>query len=720
MAYNGISDKDIAVIGMAGRFPGAPDLDRFWHNIKNGMESISFFTDDELIKDGADLDTLIDNNYVKASPVIDNIELFDASFFGYNPREAEIMDPQQRIFQELAWHVLENAGYAPGKFEGLVGVYASVAWNTYLLSNLCTNPELFKHNMAFNVFTSNDKDFLPTRISYKLNLKGPSMIIQTSCSSSLVAVHMAVLSLLNYECDMALAGGVTVKVPHKSGYYYQEGSLASPDGHCRTFDADARGTVFGSGAGIVVLKRAVEAFEDGDSIHAIIKGSAINNDGSLKASYTAPGVDGQAEVIAAAQAVASVSPETIRYIETHGTATNIGDPIEVSALTRVFEETTDKKSFCALGSVKSNIGHLDAASGIAGLIKTVMALEHGIVPPSPNFRRPNPEIEFENTPFYISRTPEKWESDGIPRRAGVSSFGVGGTNAHVILEEAPPVVLEKYTDKESNEWKLLVLSAKTRTALDAMAANLSHYLKNNPGICLADVAYTLQMGREVFDNRRVFMCRNIDEAVIMLENNNDIMTLSEQDADPVLTDIGKKWVLRAEIDWKVLHPKERICCRIPLPVYPFERRRYWIEAAARDSSHLKTDKPVKLHPRPDLQNPYVAPSNDLERLIADIWAKTFGFEKVGVYDSFFDLGGDSLIAVQMVNSAKSILKRDMEAASLYRAINIKSLAEQLEKSESQAVSELTEQFAGQKDRMDRRKQLQQKIRMNKMERDQNK
>lgn len=717
MEYKGVNEKDVAVIGMSGRFPGAADLDGFWSNIRDGIESVTFFTDEELLLDGADSEALNDSNYVKAAPVIDGIDMFDATFFGYSPREAEIIDPQQRIFLELAVHALENAGYVPNKFNGLIGVYASVAWNTYLLSNLCTRPELFKGSMAFNIFSSNDKDFLPTRLSYKLNLRGPSMIIQTACSSSLVAVHIAVLSLLNYECDMAMAGGVAVKVPHKSGYYYQEGALASPDGHCRTFDADAKGTVFGSGAGVVVLKRAVEALEDGDNIYAIIKGSAINNDGSLKASYTAPSVEGQAEVIAAAQAVAAVEPDTIQYIETHGTGTAIGDPIEVSALARIFEETTDKKGFCALGSVKSNIGHLDAASGIAGFIKTVMTLKHGIIPPSPNFTRPNTEIDFEDSPFYISNVPEKWEAYGTPFRAGVSSFGVGGTNAHVILEEAPVMA----SKKDSEGWKLLILSAKTQSALSIIIRNLTAYFKENPDLCLTDAAYTLQVGREAFNHRCAFMCRNMEEAIIVLENHVDITTIPDigaifiEGADRILAETGRRWISGTDVEWRDLYREKR--CRISLPVYPFERKRYWIEAAKRNTGTVIIEAPAELHPRPELNNPYTAPANELEQVISDIWAKTLGFDKVGVHDNFFELGGDSLIAVKMVNTAKSVLKRDIEAASLYQALNVRSLAELLEKNESQAVSELAEQFAGQKGKMDRRKQLQHKMRMSKMGRD---
>lgn len=508
-----IGEKDIAVIGMSGRFPMSEDLEKFWKNLRNGIECVTHFTDEDLIASRIEPSLLSDSHYIKAAPVLKDVEKFDAAFFGYSPKEAEIMDPQQRIFLELSWQALEDAGYVPSTYEGLIGVYGSIAWNTYLLSNLCSNRELFRPGSDFQVFTANDKDFMTTRVAYKLNLKGPSMIIQTACSSSLVGIHMAVLSLLNYECDMALAGGCTVKVPQNAGYYYQEGLLGSPDGHCRAFDEKAQGTIFGSGAGIVVLKRLSEAMEDGDNIYAVIKGSAINNDGSIKVSYTAPSVDGQAEVIAEAQAVAGIDPESVSYIEAHGTGTSLGDPIEVAALSKVFSESTSRKGFCSIGSVKTNIGHLDSASGVAGFIKTVLALKNREIPPSINYEKPNPKIDFENSPFFVNSSLKKWTSTDGPRRAGVSSFGVGGTNAHVILEETPEFEPAADTDRE----QLLVLSAKTPAALDMATARLAEYLKNNPNTNLADAAYTLKVGKTVFRHRRIVICSDLKEAFSALE-----------------------------------------------------------------------------------------------------------------------------------------------------------------------------------------------------------
>lgn len=417
--------KGIAVIGMAGRFPEAKSIDEFWQNLSQGRESISFFTDEELLSKGVNPTLLRDPDYVKAGAWLPDIEMFDASFFGFTPREAEIMDPQHRLFLECAWEALENAGYNPETYEEFIGVYAGSSLSTYLLNNLISNNDLLKSLSGTIITSGNDKDHIFTRVSYKLNLKGPSLNVSTACSTSLVAVHLACQGLLSYQCDIVLAGAITVGVPQSIGYLHQKDGMASPYGHCRTFDAKAQGTVFGNGMGIVVLKRLEEALADGDHIYTVIKGSAINNDGSLKVGYTAPSVDGQAAVIAEAQAIAEFAPETITYIECHGTGTVLGDPIEVRALKKVFSSRTNKKGFCAIGSVKTNIGHLDRAAGVASLIKTILALKHKQIPPSLHFEQPNPEIDFANSPFYINTTLSEWKTNGTPRRAGVSS----GSNA---------------------------------------------------------------------------------------------------------------------------------------------------------------------------------------------------------------------------------------------------------------------------------------------------
>ena len=508
------SGIEIAVIGMAGRFPGAKNLDQFWQNLCEGVESIKFFTYEELLAKGVDAKTLEDPNYVKAEAVLDDIEMFDASFFDFTPREASLIDPQHRLFLEHAWEALENAGYAAGERQVRIGVYAGESINSYLLSNLYPNRELIESAGGFQVVINNDRDYLATHIAYKLNLTGPALTVQTACSTSLVAVHLACQGLLNRECDMALAGGVSVGVPHGEGAFHQEGGIISPDGHCRAFDARAQGTVKGNGVGIVVLKRLGDALRDGDTIHAIIKGTAINNDGSLKVGFTAPGIEGQASVIEEALALAEVEPQTITYIETHGTGTALGDPIEVAALTQAFRTQTSAKNYCAIGSVKTNIGHTDAAAGVAGLIKTVLALEHKQLPPSLNFTQPNPNIDFAGSPFFVNTKLTEWQTNGMPRRAGVSSFGIGGTNVHVVLEEAPRV--ETRSDC-SRRFQLLILSAKSATALEAARRNLADYLKGHTGINLADVAFTLQTGRRSFAHRLALLCRDAAEAAAALE-----------------------------------------------------------------------------------------------------------------------------------------------------------------------------------------------------------
>lgn len=513
---------DIAIVGMNARFPGARDINEYWQNLRDGVESISFFSREELTKGGVNETGIGSPNFIPAAAVLGDVDLFDASFFGFYPREAELMDPQHRLFLECAWGALEYAGYNPDIYAGLIGVFAGSGVNTYLINVLLRHEEIRSLDPS-RLFVHNDKDFLATTVSYKLNLKGPSINIQTACSTSLVAVHMACQSLLNQQCDMALAGGVTIHVPEVRGYFYNEEGIASPDGHCRAFDSQARGTVGGSGVGIVVLKRLADALADGDHIHALIKGSAVNNDGALKVGYMAPGVEGQAAVIEAAQAIAAVEADSVTYVETHGTGTILGDPIEIDALTQAFRRGTQKRGFCAVGSVKTNIGHTDTAAGVAGLIKTVLALKHKLIPPSLHFTQPNPQIDFESSPFYVNAALSEWKVGATPRRAGVSSFGMGGTNAHVVLEEAP---LAAASAGEPRSWHLLTLSAKTRTALDAATANLAHELEQRPHINLADVAYTLQVGRKAFGHRRMIVCRELGEAVQLLSSTDPAKCLT--------------------------------------------------------------------------------------------------------------------------------------------------------------------------------------------------
>jgi len=521
---NNIDDLGIAIIGLAGRFPGAANVDAFWQNLCAGVESIHFFSDEELEALGVEAATRRDPHYVRARAMLDEVESFDAGFFGFNPKEAEIMDPQQRVLLECAWAALENAGYDPETYPGSIGVYAGATISTYLLFNIFSNPAVAQSLGHLQIHLGNAADFLTTRISYKLNLKGPSYLVESACSTSLVAAHVACQSLLNEECDMALAGGVSINVKQRTGYRYLEGGMESPDGRCRAFDAAAQGTIFGSGAGLVVLKRLEDALADGDHIHAVIKGSAINNDGSLKVGYTAPSVEGQAEVITEALANAGVSAKTISYVESHGTGTSLGDPIEIQALTKAFRAGPTLKSFCAIGSVKTNVGHLEAAAGAASLIKTALALEHKQIPPSLHFDRPNPQIDFDNSPFYVNTQLADWKTNGHPRRAGVSSFGFGGTNAHVILEEAPAVE----ASGPSRPWHTLLLSAKSETALENAAVNLAQHWRQHPELNLADVAYTLQVGRRAFTHRRVVVCQTAKDALAALEGNDPPRVFAER------------------------------------------------------------------------------------------------------------------------------------------------------------------------------------------------
>ncbi len=504
--------EEIAIIGMSGRFPGAKDLDQFWLNLRDGVEAITRFSDEELGSRGVPPEIFRKPNYVKAGVVLEDIDLFDAAFFGYNAKEAAAMDPQQRFFLEAAWQALEDAACNPNTFDGTIGVFGGGSCNDYRKMIPADRQGITGGFDAFQAMLGNEQDFLASRVSYKLNLKGPSLTIQTACSTSLVAVHLACQNLLIYQCDMALAGGVCIRLPQGVGYQYHEGMIWSPDGHCRAFDAEAKGTIFGYGVGVVVLKRLSEALADGDSIYAVIKGSAINNDGAAKVGFTAPSVDGQAEVLAMAQELAGVEAQSINYIETHGTGTPLGDPVEVEALTQAFRAHTDKKNFCAIGSVKTNIGHLDAAAGVASLIKTVLAMKNKELPPSLHFKTPNPKIDWANSPFFVNSKLTAWESSEEPRRAGVSSFGIGGTNAHIILEEAPEIM----GASGSRPWHLLALSARTPSALDTMTANLAGYMQRHPDLNLADAAFTLHTGRKEFTHRRILVCEDVPDAIKVL------------------------------------------------------------------------------------------------------------------------------------------------------------------------------------------------------------
>lgn len=562
--------EGVAIVGLAVRVPGANSVEGFWRNLRAGVESVTFFTDAELRAAGVPAEQLADPRYVRANGVLNGAEEFDAAFFGLTPREAEATDPQHRVLLELAWEALERAGYDPAATGARTGVFAGAGLSTYLLRNLLPNRAFAESVGELALLLGNNKDFAPTRLSYKLDLRGPSVAVNTACSTSLVAVHLACQSLLDCHCDLALAGGVSVQVPQAQGYLYQPGGIGSPDGHCRAFDARAHGTVGGNGAGLVVLKRMADALADGDTILAVIRGSAVNNDGAGKVGFTAPGVDGQAAVIAEALAVAGVEPGELSYVEAHGTGTELGDPIEVAALTQVFGGRAPAGS-CALGSVKTNFGHLDEAAGVAGLAKTVLALVHRELPPSLHFAEPNPKIDFGAGPFFVNAQLAPWPTRaGAPRRAGVSSFGLGGTNAHVVLEEAPPAP----ASDECAPWQLLVLSARTTTALARAAENLAAFLASQPGVPLADIAYTLAVGRHAFERRQFLVARNGCEAADLLREKR----MADEAAPAALMEMGTCWAGGGAPDLAALFAGQRRR-RVELPTYAFDRRRFWIEPA---------------------------------------------------------------------------------------------------------------------------------------------
>lgn len=611
---NSDSGANIAIIGMACRFPEADNIYQFWENIKNGRESIRHFSDQELIHSGIDPDLIQNPDYIKAHGYLKDIDKFDASFFKITPLEAEYIDPQQRIFLECSWEALEDAGYDISTYNGLIGIYGGSSFSRYM--------SLFNEENSYNLFLGNSQDFLCSRVAYKLNLKGPSIGIQTACSTSLVAVHEAIKSLLDMQCDMALAGGVSLWIPQKQGYLYDKTLIFSKDGHCRPFDDNASGTVFGSGSGLVVLKRLEDAISDHDHIYAVIKGTAINNDGSLKVGFTAPSVDGQAKAILKSQKIAGISAETISYIEAHGTGTRLGDPIEIEALTKAFMESTNKKRFCAIGAVKSNIGHLDSAAGAAGLIKTVMALKNKTIPPSINFEKPNNEINFEKTPFFVKVEANEWKSnDNFPRRAGISSLGVGGVNAHIIVEEYIDENTINKQEQRINDPVVFILSAKNEACLKAYAKKMILFFEksNKNSIQLIDIAYTSQVGRKTLEKRLAVIAFSIDDIINKLkcfyENNRAVDNLfigsSKQNRDALnifeddetfqntidtwieqhkYSKIIELWVKGLDFDWNKLYGKNKPN-RVSLPTYPFAKERHWIDSE--NHSLSKNIKPEK-------------------------------------------------------------------------------------------------------------------------------
>jgi acyl transferase domain-containing protein len=581
---------EIALIGMAGRFPGARDLGEFWRNLRSGTDAVRRLNDWELAALGVPAALRSNPGYVPMTAQMPDLDRFDAPFFGVTDGEAEILDPQQRIGLELAWEALEDSGYDPEREAGRrsIGVFAGASLSTYLLFNLAASRAPDAGAETLEMLTGNSGDSFATRISYKLNLKGPSFTVQSACSTSLLAVHLACASLQNGECDLALAGGVSIKVNLLAGYLWHDGGVLSPTGHCHAFDAGADGMFFGHGGGMVVLKPLQDALDDGDTVRAVIRGSAVNNDGRLKVGYSAPSVEGQAEVLTEAWSASGVDPATLSYIEAHGTGTRMGDPIEVQALTRAFRSHTQRRGFCALGSVKSSIGHLDVASGVASLIKTVLALEHRQIPPTLHLVRPNPEIDFAASPLRLATELADWPTEGeAPRRAGVSSFGFGGTNVHLVVEEPPSA--DSPIPAASTDQVLLV-SARSKEALERATDALADHLAERPELPLADVAFTLQTGRRHFAFRRVLVCRPEEDVVGLLRQRDPARVLTQlegEPAQPVPTRpaagtldphaLAQTWLRGGRPDWTAVHAGARRR-RVPLPTYPFERRRYWRDA----------------------------------------------------------------------------------------------------------------------------------------------
>jgi acyl transferase domain-containing protein len=567
---------DIAVIGMDGKFPGAKNLSEFWDNLKNGVESVRTFTDEELLAAGVSQAELSAENYVKANPVLEDVDCFDAEFFNYSPSEAGILDPQQRLFLECSWNAFENAGYDPRTYEGLVGVFGGVGITAYLLLNLANSPAARAMDEQ-QIIISNDKDHLTTRVSYNLNLKGPSVNVNSACSSSLVAIHYACQSLRLGESDMALAGGCQIVLPKNVGYRYVKHSILSPDGHCRAFDANANGTLWGSGCGVVLLKRLDDAIRDNDNIRAVIKGSAVNNDGAEKIGYTAPSFSGQSIVVAQALMAAGMEASSISYIEAHGTGTPIGDPVEVAALSNVFQrfgfEGKGEGGGCAIGSVKTNIGHLGAAAGIAGFIKTVLALENKALPPSLNFESPNPQIDFESSPFFVNTRLRPWVAQhSRGRYAGVSSLAVGGTNAHVILGEAAEVAFRP----SSTQRKVFLLSARSNQALERRSADLTDYLRETPNVNLDDLSLTLAKGRHHFDKRKAYSARSYQDLLRAVQQDT-FLSVDDVRDQGIGSESLRQWMSGKSDQWE---PAEQLeGRRLALPAYPFSRNRYWISPA---------------------------------------------------------------------------------------------------------------------------------------------
>ncbi len=638
--------QDIAVIGVAGRFPGAPDVETFWQNLRNGVESIERFTVDEREGDGAS--SVRASNYVPAKGRLDGVDCFDATFFDYSPEEARYLDPQFRLLHECVWEALEDAGYAPGCHDHSIALYAGAALNEWWMFR-ALGGQLSGDAATLDIAPLTLRDHLCSLVSYKLGLTGPSTTVQTAGSTSLVAIHQAVEALRAGECAIAVAGGVSISLPSKAGDVHREGRIHSPDGHCRPFDARAAGTVLGDGVGIVVLKRLDEAVADGDHLYAVIRGSAVNHDGHCKVNDAAALAQGQTAVIRAALAVADVPAESISYVEAHGTGAPTSDSAEVEALTSAYD--SDARGVCWLGSVKSNIGNVNIAAGVSGFIKTALALRHRELPPTLHYEAPHPRLDLGSSPFAVVTERRDWTTDALPRRAGVSSFGIGGTNAHVILEEPPAPSKRPAPDRPA----LLLLSAKTEGALRAIEQRLARHLKAHPTLRLADVAYTLRVGRTAFPFRRALVCRSIEDAIARLSQRVDHFV-----PDPIdkrlerLQAEAAAWEGGEPIASSALVSEEAPLRRVSLPTYPFERLRFWLDGPAPRFALESDADPAALEDATSAasaavvnQAPYVAPTTAIEARLCELWASVLGVGRCGIDEDFFEAGGNSLLAVKL-------------------------------------------------------------------------
>lgn len=625
-----MENSKIAIIGMSGRFPDADSVEDLFENCLNGIISIRKYSDSELINDGVKKECLNDENYVKYGSFINDIDKFDNTFFKMTQIEANITDPQQRIFLKCAWEALEDASYSPDKFNDRIGVFASSSLSMYLINNVLKSDYYKNKDFDMSTFISNDKDFLSTKVSYKLGLSGPSIVIQSGCSSSLVAVHYACQSIINGESDMAIAGGVSISVPQKTGYYYKEGATSSKDGQIRPFDSEATGMIKGNGCGVVVLKELNKAIKDHDYIYAVIDSSAVNNDGKNKVGYTAPSVSGQTNVIKHAISKSKIDINKIKYIETHGTGTKLGDPIEIRALGRAYDISKEHK--VTIGSIKANIGHLDAAAGIAGLIKTAMILNKGIIPKSVNFKSPNPQINFNELPFCLETKENLILNKSEKNYAAVSSFGIGGTNVHMILEDYKQPERQVFSDG----LYVLPLSAKSESSLEMKKDNIREFLKLHGDLNIYDVAFSLCFGRSDFKYRYYLIASSIKEVIEKLSKNE-----VDLGGDSNLDRIAKQWKEGEDVNWEPMFSGIE-AFRTPLPTYPFEEKSFWINPSRQIcEAEILVDEINNNIDGSELSE------DEIVNEVVDIWSRDLDME-IKKDDNFFDIGGESLIAVDII------------------------------------------------------------------------